>query len=378
MAKDKLEDSNVRDVLDSLDELNPYATYLDKSTLSTVSEWIDTGSLVLNSIISGSCYGGIPVGRMTLFAGESKVGKSLFIQKILANAQKRGLHVIIFDTENAIDNAGATRLGLDTSKVKYIPCKSIEQTRNSLFKLFSMIEEKGLQGKFIVAIDSFANLLSELDLKRMDKDNVSSDSGTKARAMKTLMQLLTNYGALTKTTVIGTNHVYDDPMAMFPSLEKHMPGGKSMAYLPSVTVQLARKPVKEDGGKSMDGTLAPMQKNYQGLILRALTCKNRFIKQYLEAEMYLSFDRGLDRYYGLLDLAVGVGAIVQTGSTYTLPDGTKLGHYSKFRKNKELWDNQIIPKIEESIKVVWAYGNTIGDDEIPYEIDEEIEEIEEE
>lgn len=365
---------DVRDVFDSLDELNPYATYLDKSTLSTVSEWIDTGSLVLNAIISGSCYGGIPVGRVTLFAGETRTGKSLFVQKILANAQKRGLHVVIFDTENAIDNTSATRLGLDTTKVKYVPCKSIEQTRNSLFKLFSMIEEKGLQGKFIVAIDSLANLLSELDLKRMDKDNVSQDSGTKARAMKTLLQLVTNYGALTKTTVICTNHVYDDPMAMFPSLEKHMPGGKSVGYLPSVTVQIARKPVKEDGGKSMDGTLAPMQKNYQGLILRALTCKNRFIKQYLEAEMYLSFDRGLDRYYGLLDLAVGVGAIVQTGSTYTLPDGTKLGHYSRFRKNTELWDNQIIPKIEESIKVVWAYGNTIGDDDIPNEIDEETEE----
>lgn len=349
---------DIQDALDSINEINPYATYLNNDTLSTVKEWIDTGSYVLNSLISGSCNGGIPKGRVTLIAGESMTGKSLFVQKILANAQKIGLFPVIFDTESAIDPEGATRLGLDISKVKYVPCTSIEQTRNAVFKFLNSIKEKKLEGKFIIAIDSLGNLQSELELSRMDKESTSVDMGTKARAIKSLLQTCTNLGAVTQTTFVITNHVYDDPSAMYPSIEKNMPGGKSVAYLPSVTVQLARKPLKDDGEKTVsNSTLAVGQKSYAGIIIRALTRKNRFIKQYLEGEMYLSFASGLDRYYGLLDLAVGMGIVVQNGSTYALADGTKLGYAKNWRNNEELWEKTIIPKLQEKMKEEWAYGN---------------------
>ena len=368
----RFDDKDIEKALDSIDEINPFATYLNDNTLSRVSGWIDTGSYVLNAIISGSIHGGIPKGRVVMLAGESMTGKSLFVQKILASAQKEGLIPIIFDTENAVDSEGAERLGLDVSKVKYVPCISIEQTRNSLFKFLTTVKEKGLEGKFIIAIDSLGNLQSELELARMGKDSTSSDMGTKARAMKSLMQTCTNLGAVTQTTILCTNHVYDDPTAMFPSIEKNMAGGKSCVYLPSVTVQLARKPMKSDDGKTTDGKLAVGQKSYAGIVIRALTRKNRFIKQYLEGEMYLSFASGLDRYYGLLDLAVGLGVVIQNGSTYALEDGTKLGYYKVWRKDSNLWENKILPKIEERIKKEWSYGNNALED-APEEIaDEEI------
>ena len=347
--------------LDSIDKINPFATYLSDSTLSRVGGWIDTGSYVLNAIVSGSIHGGIPKGRVTMMGGESMTGKTLFVQKILANAQKEGLIPVIFDTENAVDPEGSERMGLDVSKVKYVPCITIEQTRNALFKFLTAVKEKGLEGKFIIAIDSLGNLQSELEHSRMGKDSMSSDMGTKARAMKSLMQTCTNLGATTQTTILCTNHVYDDPTAMFPSIEKNMPGGKSIIYLPSVTIQLARKPMKSDGGKTMDAETAVGQKNYAGILIRALTRKNRFIKQYLQGEMFLSFQTGLDRYYGLLDLAVGVGAVIQTGSTYTLPDGKKIGYYKNFRKDKDLWENTILPVLEERIKKEWSYSSFDGD-----------------
>jgi RecA/RadA recombinase len=366
-------DKNVLNALNSIDEVNPYATYLDNNTLSTVKEWIDTGSYVLNSIISGSRNGGIPKGRVTLIAGESMTGKSLFVQKILANAQKMGLYPVIFDTESAIDPEGATRLGLNISGVKYVPCTSIEQTRNAVFKFLNSIKENKLEGKFIVAIDSLGNLQSELELARMDKESTSTDMGTKARAMKSLLQTCTNLGAITQTTFVITNHVYDDPSAMYPSIEKNMPGGKAVVYLPSVTVQLARKPLKDDGEKTVsNSTLAVGQKSYAGIIIRALTRKNRFIKQYLEGEMYLSFSTGLDRYYGLLDMAVGMGVVIQNGSTYALADGTKLGYAKNWRNNTKLWEETILPQLEEKMKAEWSYGNK-ANEEIPDEgaIDEE-------
>lgn len=364
-------DKDIEKALDSIDSVNPFATYLSDSTLSRVGGWIDTGSYVLNAIVSGSIHGGIPKGRVTMLAGESMTGKSLFVMKILAAAQKDGLIPVIFDTENAIDPEGAERLGLDVSKVKYVPCVSIEQTRNALFKFLTSIKDKGLEGKFIVAIDSLGNLQSELELSRMGKDSTSADMGTKARAMKSLMQTCTNLGAVTQTTILCTNHVYDDPAAMFPSIEKHMPGGKACVYLPSVTVQLARKPMKSDGGKTMDGETAVSQKNYAGIIIRALTRKNRFIKQYLEGEMYLSFSSGLDRYFGLIDMAVGLGAVIQTGATYQLPDGTKIGYYKNFRKDVDLWENKILPAVEEKIKDEWSYSNLDKEEDIPDEVEEE-------
>jgi len=363
-------DKDTLAALDSIDKINPFATYLEDSTLSRVGGWIDTGSYVLNAIVSGSIHGGIPKGRVTMLGGESMTGKTLFVLKILANAQKEGLIPVIFDTENAVDPEGAARIGLDISKVKYVPCVTIEQTRNALYKFLTSVKEKGLEGKFIVAIDSLGNLQSELEHSRMGKDSTSSDMGSKARAMKSLMQTCTNLGATTQTTVLATNHVYDDPAAMFPSIEKHMPGGKSIVYLPSVTVQLARKPMKSDGGKTMDAETAVGQKNYAGILIRALTRKNRFIKQYLQGEMFLSFHTGLDRYYGLLDLAVGVGAVIQTGSTYQLPDGKKIGYYKNFRKDIDLWENTILPVLEEKIKTEWAYsGGEEG--EVPDEVEEE-------
>ena len=364
-------DKDTLAALDSIDKVNPFATYLEDSTLSRVGGWIDTGSYVLNAIISGSIHGGIPKGRVTMLGGESMTGKTLFVLKILANAQKEGLIPVIFDTENAVDPEGAQRIGLDISKVKYVPCVTIEQTRNALYKFLTSVKEKGLEGKFIVAIDSLGNLQSELEHSRMGKESTSSDMGSKARAMKSLMQTCTNLGATTQTTILCTNHVYDDPAAMFPSIEKHMPGGKSIVYLPSVTVQLARKPMKSDGGKTMDAETAVGQKNYAGVLIRALTRKNRFIKQYLQGEMFLSFHTGLDRYYGLLDLAVGVGAVIQTGSTYQLPDGKKIGYYKNFRKDIDLWENTILPVLEEKIKTEWAYSGG-EESEVPDEVEEEV------
>ena len=366
----KYGNKEIDSALDSIDKINPFATYLEDSTLSRVGGWIDTGSYVLNAIVSGSIHGGIPKGRVTMMGGESMTGKTLFVQKILANAQKEGLIPVIFDTENAVDPEGSERMGLDVSKVKYVPCITIEQTRNALFKFLTAVKEKGLEGKFIIAIDSLGNLQSELEHSRMGKDSMSSDMGTKARAMKSLMQTCTNLGATTQTTILCTNHVYDDPTAMFPSIEKNMPGGKSIIYLPSVTIQLARKPMKSDGGKTMDAETAVGQKNYAGILIRALTRKNRFIKQYLQGEMFLSFHTGLDRYYGLLDLAVGVGAVIQTGSTYQLPDGKKIGYYKNFRKDKDLWENTILPVLEEKIKKEWAYSSGDEESEVPDEVEE--------
>lgn len=357
--------------LDSINEINPYATYLNESTLSSVSEWIDTGSLVLNAQISGSLYGGIPDGRVVQFAGASQTGKSYFVQKIIANAQKLGKTVVIFDSENAIDQESAKGFGIDPSKVKYVPALSVENTRNAIKKLLKNAKDKNLDGRLVIVIDSLGNLESELGEKRIDEDNNASDMGTLAKAIKSLLKTCTNWGRLTRTPIILTNHIFDNPAEMFPSLEKNMTGGKAAVFLPSVTLQLARKAAKDDGGKTIDADLAASQKSFSGVIIRSLSVKNRFTKQYIEVEMYLSFSRGLDRYYGLLEVMKGMGVVDNKGSIYYDWNGNKLGFYKRWRKDVDLWENTLLPELEKRIKSEWTYGNKEGEDFTDEELDGE-------
>ena len=181
------------------------------------------------------------------------------------------------------------------------------------------------------------------------------DMGTRAKGLKSMMRTLTFKAAEADTTVLFSNHTYDDPAALHPTLVKNQSGGKGPVYLASVLVQLAKKDSRHDKAADGDEKLTEA-KIYSGTILRALTVKNRFIPPFLECEMYLNFKTGLDKYSGLLNVAVNNGVIVQTGSTYQLPDGTKLGYYKNWKDNHELWDEKIIPGIEENLQQNYKYS----------------------
>jgi hypothetical protein len=158
---------------------------------------------------------------------------------------------------------------------------------------------------------------------------------------------------------------------MYETIIKNQPGGKAVVYLPSVTVQLARKPEKGDEGKTIDSQITVGQRNYPGAILRALTVKNRFIQQYLQVEMYLSFKSGLDKYYGLLDLAEGFGVLAKDGHSYKLAKTDEnIGKYPSWRKDDSVW-NKILPELEQKIKENWAYGKA-AQEEIPDESEEKL------
>jgi RecA/RadA recombinase len=374
-------DKDIKKLFDEIDEVNPYATYLADSTLSNIGEheWIDTGSLALNAIISGSMYKGIPMGRVTQFAGPSMSGKTFFVQKIIANAQKMGKHVVVFDSENAIDAEGAVGFGIDPSKIKYVPTTTIENTRNAIFKFLKKVAESGRLGEFVIVVDSLANMESELGESRMEKDSTSSDMGTFAKSIKSFLKTCVNWSKITKTAIVITNEVYDNPNEMYPSLEKNMPGGKAAVYKPSVTVQLARRPMKDDEGKTVDNTLAAGQKNYSGVILRCLTVKNRFIKQFLEAELYLSFATGLDKYYGLLSIMRDIGVVELDGKTYKDFEGNSLGFYKSWRKKKDVW-KKLLPELERRIQEEWKYSNEetpMDEEDVNDEVETETEESDE-
>jgi RecA/RadA recombinase len=351
------EDKKYFDLMDSLDEITPYATYLDQDTLSTVDEWIDTGSMALNAIISRSLYKGIPVGRVTQFAGGSMTGKTFFMQNIMKNAQKMGKFVVVFDSENAIDKEGCTKFGIDPKKVKYISTTTVENTKIAIKQFLEKVSKtEGTQGKFVIIIDNMAQMETELGEKRMSEGNAAADMGTNAKAIKSLLKTCVNWSKISKTTIVVTNEVYGDPSAMYPSLVKHMPGGEGAIYKPSVTIQLGRKPLKANDKDSIDPKLAAGQKGYNAVFLRCYTVKNRFAKQYLEVELYLSFANGLHKTYGLLEIMKDLGVVVLEGKTYKDWKGESLGYYKSWREDKTVWPN-LLEELERRIDTEWAYSS---------------------
>jgi len=347
---------NNKDVLDVLEVLDdsPYATFLSENTLSNVDTWYDTGSYALNAIVSGKLKdGGVPKGRVIIFAGETGTGKTLLINKILGLAQKQGIHPVIFDSEFAVDAESAKNVGLDPETTKYVPVDTVEGLRNSISKFLDKVIENKLQGKFIISIDSLGNLSSEKEQQDMLKDKTASDMGSRAKGIKSLLRTLTLKAGQAGTTVLISNHTYSDPVALYPSLIKSQSGGSGPLYMASVIIQLAKKNEKSEND---DDEILPEAKNYSGATLRALTVKNRFVPPFLEASLYLNFLKGLDKYSGLFEMAVNHGIIIQGGATYSLPDGTKLGYRKNF-VNEKFYEETIIPKLEEILKDKYKYSH---------------------
>jgi RecA/RadA recombinase len=176
--------------------------------------------------------------------------------------------------------------------------------------------------------------------------------GSRAKGVKSLLRTLTLKAGQAGVTVLISNHTYSDPVALYPSLIKNQSGGSGPLYMASVIVQLAKKNEKSEDDND---EILPEARNYSGATLRALTVKNRFVPPFLETSLYLNFLQGLDKYSGLFDMAVNHGIILQTGSTYTMPDGTKLGYKKNFI-NEKFYEEVIIPSLEKTLLEKYKYS----------------------
>lgn len=175
--------SELDKILGCLDDINPEAAFLSENTLSNVDTWYDTGCYALNAIISGKIRdGGIPKGRIVVFAGETQTGKTLLINKILGLAQKQGLYPVIFDSEMSVDAESGKNVGLDPEKTKYCPVYTVDECKNQISKFLDNVIERKAQGKFIISIDSLGNLAGSKEVADIEKDKSVADMGLRAKA----------------------------------------------------------------------------------------------------------------------------------------------------------------------------------------------------
>lgn len=326
-----------------LKKINPFIDTLEDSKFGSIEEYISTGSLVLNALVSGDLYKGIPAGRITSLAGRSGVGKSYIAASICRNAQKQGHVVIWFDTENATDKDFADRMGLDSENMIYIPSvavKDLEEFRNVAWKIMTIAEDKFKDKKIVMILDSLGNLGSSKEHADAEKDKKASDMGQRSKVIRSIFRVLTPQMVAQKITFISVNHTYKDPMN--PYAGETESGGEGAIYNPTVACQFTKTRVKDNDKKTT------------GVVLKPLTTKNRITPPGKTGTILLDFTKGLDKYYGLLPIAEAAGLIIKDKTRYYVHNDPK----QKKWWEKNLYCDEVFEPLLDDINNYLKENNT--------------------
>lgn len=363
---DTEQDKLVDKALEDLKDINPDATFLDESALSNVTDWIDTSCYALNAIISGSLFGGIAVGRVSGFIGPSSAGKTLMLNQIMANAINKGYKPIYFDSENALDSITASRLGCDISKIRHLPIECIEDCKHQITTLLTTLIEKNIKKKVIIFIDSLGGLKTKKEIDDALEGSSATDMGSRAKHITSLINIATSRAAKAEVPIVYTNHIYENPGQLHPTMVKTQSGGLKPLYLSSLLVQLSTTGEKIEKAKGDAELASKLSTHLSGVNIRALTTKNRFVIPFLETSMELSYKTGLKKYSGLLDMAVAYGLITRDGARCSMGD-KKLGYASSFEHDPNFWEGEMLNKLEIELKKDLSYSN--ANDKIVSEVD---------
>lgn len=303
---------------------------------------IDTGSYILNAVLSGSIYGGVPNNKITAFAGESATGKTFFVLGIL----KRFLDdnptggIVYYDTEAAVTKVMMEQRGIDTSRVIIAEPDTIQKFRTHALKVIESYENQKNAPPMMFVLDSLGMLSTS---KEMTDTAAGSDTRdmTKAQVIKATFRVLTLKLAKIKVPMLVTNHVYDVVGSYVPM--KEIGGGTGLKYAASTIAMLGKK-------KDKEGT------EVVGNIIKVKTYKSRFSKENKDVEVRLSFDKGLDRYFGLLPLAEKYDIIKKVSTRYELPDGSKVFGKAINQDPEKYFTKDLLDKLDDAAKQEYSYG----------------------
>ena len=320
-----------------------YATVANK--IDDTERTIDTGSHIFNALVSGSVFGGVSGNKITAIAGETSTGKTFFSLAIVKNFldQNPDGGVMYFDTESAITKNILTTRGMDLERIGVINVVTIEQFRNRALtvidKYLGLPESDRKPMMFV--LDSLGMLSTEKEIRDALDDKQVRDM-TKSQLVKGAFRMLTLKLGQANVPLIVTNHTYDVIGAYVPT--KEMGGGSGLKYAASTIIYLSK-------GKEKDGT------EIIGNIIKAKTYKSRLSKENKSVQIRLYYDeRGLDRYYGLLDLAEKYNVVKKVGNRYEI--GDKKVYAKEVYKNPEKYfTDEMMQKLDEVAIQEFKYGN---------------------
>ena len=310
---------------------------------------IDTGSYILNAALSGSLYGGVPNNKITAFAGESATGKTFFVLGVV----KRFLDdnptgaVFYFDTEAAVTKEMMSTRGIDTKRVIISEPETIQKFRHTVLQIVdNYAKSSSDRPPMMMVLDSLGQLSSTKELEDTTAGSETRDM-TKAATLKATFRVLNLKLAKINVPMLITNHVYDVVGSYIPT--KEMAGGSGLKYSASSICFLTKK-------KEKDGT------EVIGNIIKVKLAKSRFTKENKQVEVKLTYDKGLDRFYGLLDLAEKHNIIKKVANRYELPNGNKV--YGKLINNdpEKYFTDEIMKQLEVAASEEFLYGDYIREE----------------
>lgn len=326
------------------------------------TDWISTGSYLLNYRISGHFDKGIPLGKVTIFAGEPGAGKSYFAAgNIVREAQKQDVFVVLIDSENALDEVWLQALGVDTSEHKLLRLgmsmiNDVAKTISSFMKDFKTMDEED-RPKILFVIDSLGALLTDIQVNQFDSGDMKGDFGHKPRALKSLVMNCVNMFGAYNVGMVCTNHTYAS-QDMFDPDDK-IAGGSGPIYAASIVIAIKKLKLKVDA----DGVKGS---KVHGIRAKCKIMKTRFAKPFEEAELHIPYEQGLQPHSGLVDAFEENKTFTKQGNrlAYTTLDGEEI---LEFRKN---WSPEKLDIVMADIMTKAELGDVVQPEEIE-EIKEE-------
>ena len=322
---------------------NEYASLVsDGVSAGDTSGYIDTGSYIFNALCSGSIYGGVPGNKITAIAGESSTGKTFFclgiVQHFLESNPDAG--VIYFESESAISKQMIEDRGIDSNRMMIVPVTTVQEFRYQSIKIID--KYLGLDDKkpMMFVLDSLGMLSTSKEVEDSEAGKETRDM-TRAQVVKSIFRVLTLKLGKANVPMLVTNHTYDVVGAYIPT--KEMGGGSGLKYAASSIIYLSKK--KEKDGKEVVGN-----------IIKCKNAKSRLTKENSTVETRLYYDRGLDRYYGLLELGEKYGVFQRKGNRVVIGESSVFPSVVLADPDK-YFTEEIMKKLDEAAAKEFRYGN---------------------
>ena len=323
---------------------NEYASLVsDGVEGADVGGFIDTGSYIFNALLSGSIYGGLPSNKITAIAGESATGKTFFLMGMVksfldANPEAGCLY---FESESAITKQMVVDRGIDPNRMVMIPVTTVQEFRTQAIKVLDsyLAQKDDTKKPIMMCLDSLGMLSTTKEVEDTSDGKETRDM-TRAQVLKAAFRVLTLKLGRAGVPMVVTNHTYDS-MGLFPT--KEMGGGSGLKYAASSIIFLSKK--KEKDGTEVIGNIVHC-KNHKS----RLTIENKMV------DVRLSYENGLDKYYGLIELAIKYSIFKQVSTRIELPDGTTQFGKTIMNNPEKYFTEDVMKLLDEAADKEYKYG----------------------
>ena len=310
-----------------------------------MKSFISTGSYSFNALLSGSIYGGIPDNKIIALAGEQATGKTYFALNVVReflNSSPQAM-VLYFDTEQAITLDMLQSRGVDTERVAVLPVATIEDFRQQCISVVDkyLEEDKDTRPPMMIVLDSLGMLSTEKEMTDTAEGKNVRDM-TRAQVAKAVFRVLTIKLGHARIPLLMTNHTYDVVGAYVPT--KEMGGGSGLKYAASTIIYLSKKKDKVDG-------------EVVGNIIHCKTYKSRLTKQDKMVDVQLNFESGLNKFYGLTEIALKHGIFKKVSTKIELPNGKTVFETQINRDPEKYFTEDVLKAIDAAARKEFCYGS---------------------